>query len=134
MDRTPGSFIEEKSYSLAWHFRKSNPEMGAVRARELKENMLDLTANLNLMVLEGNKVIEIKSRGINKGRAALQWMNQQKWGFILALGDDWTDEDLFEALPDDSYSIKVGLGITNAQYYVSGYKEVRQILKNLIDS
>jgi trehalose 6-phosphate synthase/phosphatase len=134
VDRTPGSFIEEKSYSLAWHYRKTNPELGMVRARELREEMLHITANLDLMVLEGSKVIEVKSRGINKGRAAMQWMNERKWDFILAFGDDWTDEDLFEALPESAHTIKIGLGVTKARFYVTDYTDVRQILNLIVKS
>ena len=32
VDRTPGSFIEEKDFSLVWHYRKAMPELGSVRA------------------------------------------------------------------------------------------------------
>ena len=133
VDRTPGSFIEEKSFSLAWHYRKSNHELSAVRARELKDDLFDLTANLNLMILEGSKVIEIKNGSINKGRAALQWISKKDWDFILAVGDDWTDEDLFEVLPDSAYSIKVGLGISRAKFYLTNYSEVRKLVKKLVE-
>ena len=72
MDRTPGSHIEEKDYSLVWHFRNSDSELAAIRSRELKEDILHFTTNLGISVLEGNKVIEIKNAGINKGHAALR--------------------------------------------------------------
>ncbi len=132
VDRTPGSFIEEKSFSLAWHYRKSNHELSTVRARELKDDLFDLTANLNLMVLEGSKVIEIKNGSINKGLAALRWISKKNWDFILAIGDDWTDEDLFEVLPDSAYSIKVGVGISRAKFYFTNYSEVRKLVKKLV--
>ncbi len=102
MDRTPGSFIEEKEYSLVWHFRNSDPELASIRARELKESILSLTSNLGLGALEGNKVIEIKNAGINKGLAATKWIAKNTYDFILAAGDDWTDEDIFNVLPKDA--------------------------------
>jgi len=71
VDRTPGSFIEEKEFSLVWHYRSCDAELAAVRAKELKDVLLNLTANLNIGVMEGNKVIEIKNTNINKGRAVL---------------------------------------------------------------
>ncbi len=131
VDRTPASFIEEKSFSLAWHYRKADTELGPMRAIELKETLLGLTANLNLVILEGNKVIEVKNGGVNKGRAALFWTSNRTWDFIMAVGDDWTDEDLFEAIPKGGYSIKVGLGITKAKYYLHNHIEVREFLRSL---
>jgi trehalose 6-phosphate synthase/phosphatase len=130
-DRTPGSFIEEKDFSLVWHYRKADPELASMRARELKDELLQLTSNLNLGILEGSKVIEIKSVGIDKGRAALHWLSRRNWDFILAIGDDWTDEDLFEVLPDSAYSIKVGLSPSKAKFNLDSVKEVRVLIRDL---
>lgn len=130
--RTPGSFIEEKEYSLAWHYRKANPHLAALRASELKNALYQFIINLNLGVLDGNKVIEIKNSGINKGRAALKWIEKEKSvNFIMALGDDVTDEDLFYVLPASAYSIKVGMPPTHAKINVGSYREVRLLLKDL---
>lgn len=131
-DRTPGSFIEEKDFSLVWHYRKTDPKLASLRARELKDALLQLTANLNLGVLEGSKIIEIKSIGINKGRAALHWLSKGSWGFVLAIGDDWTDEDLFAVLPESAYSIKVGLSPSKAKFNLNSVWEVRSLIKGLV--
>lgn len=133
VNRTPGSVIEEKSFSMAWHYRKTDPELGHLRKEELKEALLGLTANLDLKVIEGNKVLEIKYNSIHKGRTANYWTSNKKLDFILAFGDDWTDEDLFEAMPRWAYSIKVGPGLSRARYYLSDYQEVRNLLKILCD-
>ncbi len=130
-DRTPGSIVEEKDFSLAWHFRKAEPGLAANRARELKEEILHFTANLGIGVLEGNKVIEIKNAGINKGNAALKWINHDDWDFILAAGDDRTDEDIFNVLPDEAYSIKVGLPPTMAKFSIDTVKEFRNVLADM---
>lgn len=132
MDRTPGSFIEEKDFSLVWHHRKAESELASVRARELKEALLHLTANLNLGVLEGSKVMEIKNIGINKGRAALRWLSKEQWDFMLAIGDDLTDEDMFAVLPESAYSIKVGLTPSKARFNIASQYEVRELLKEMI--
>ncbi len=131
-DRTPGSFIEEKEFSLAWHYRKAESELASERALELKEALLALTANLNVGVLEGSKVIEVKNRGINKGRAAMVWISKEKWDFILAIGDDLTDEDIFALLPDSAYSIRVGLGPTKARFNIPLQYGVTELLEELI--
>ena len=130
VDRTPGSFIEEKEFSLVWH-RSCDAELAAVRAKELKDVLLNLTANLNIGVMEGNKVIEIKNTNINKGRAALKWISKKQWDFILAIGDDLTDEDIFAVLPDTTYSIKVGLGSSHAKFYMESVDKVRALLKSI---
>ncbi|MBU0753781.1 MAG: bifunctional alpha,alpha-trehalose-phosphate synthase (UDP-forming)/trehalose-phosphatase, partial [Planctomycetes bacterium] len=129
VDRTPGAFIEEKEFSLVWHFRRGDPELNSVRAKELKETLLDLTANLRLDVLEGKKVIEIKNTGVNKGRAALRWIGNRHRDFILAIGDDWTDEDMFSVVDNNFFSIKVGLKPSLARYNVETVDDVRELLK-----
>ena len=122
---------EEKEFSLVWHYRKVDPEFGLVRVRELKDALLHLTANLSLEVSEGNKVIEIKNAGINKGRAVLRWITKKNWDFILAIGDDWTDEDMFAVLPESAYSIKVGLSPSQAKFNVNSWIDVRSLLEEL---
>lgn len=131
VDRTPKSFIEDKGFSLVWHYRKADPELSSLRVRELMDELINLTANLNLDVSEGKKVIEIKNAGINKGRAALRWISKEKWDFILSAGDDWTDEDVFEILPDTAYSIKVGLSPSKARFNLNTTKDVLLLLKEL---
>jgi trehalose 6-phosphate synthase/phosphatase len=133
-DRTPGSFVEEKDFSLAWHYRATEPTLGALRSKELKDNLLSSISNLNLEVLDGNKVIEIKSSIINKGRAAQKWLSKQQYTFILAIGDDNTDEDLFAALPKEAYSIKVGVTPSKARYSLFSQKEVLPLLWNCIEN
>jgi trehalose 6-phosphate synthase/phosphatase len=132
VDRTPGSFIEEKEFSLVWHYRKANPRLGELRARELINNLSNTIANLNLQVLEGNKVVEVKNTGINKGRAAFRWIARNKWDFILALGDDWTDEDTFKALPSTAWSIKVGFGASAARFSLSSPSKATSLLKKMV--
>jgi len=131
VDRTPGSFVEEKNFSLVWHYRKTDPELGLNRAIELKDELTSLVANLNLEILEGNKVIEIKNRGINKGRAAQKVLQLNPAEKIVAIGDDWTDEYLFSAIPSEAVTIKVGMANTLAGYKVENYEEVRDFLKRI---
>jgi len=132
-DRTPRSFIEQKNYSLVWHYRDADPDLGEMRAWELKEDMKEMTTNLNLEIMDGDKVIEIKNSGINKGRAALNKIGDQKFDFILAIGDDWTDEYTFGAMPDEAFTIKVGTKTTKAKYYVDSVDDVRNLLKGLLE-
>ncbi|MGI6502672.1 MAG: trehalose-phosphatase [Candidatus Methanoculleus thermohydrogenotrophicum] len=131
-DRTPGAFIEEKDYSLVWHYRRTEPMLGAQRAKDLKDDLLHLTSNLNVGVMEGNKVIEIKNTVVNKGRAALNWVSRHAWDFILAIGDDRTDEDLFAVMPPEAYSIKIGLAPSKARFNLITQRDVVPLLRRCI--
>lgn len=131
VDQTPKSFIEEKNFSLVWHYRKSDPDLGIQRAWELKEQLRGLTANLNLEIMDGDKVLEIKYSGVNKGRAAQMKLAQDHFDFILAIGDDWTDEYTFEAMPPEAFTIKVGTKTTKAGLYVESVEDVRNLLSIL---
>jgi len=133
VDRTPGTFIEEKNYSLVWHYRKAEPEQGDLRANELKDELRNMIANHNLEIMEGNKVIEIKAGGINKGVAAVRFLKDQNFDCILAIGDDWTDEYMFRELPESAITIKVGLKNTAADYKVESVNSVRTLLRSLIE-
>jgi trehalose 6-phosphate synthase/phosphatase len=133
-DRTPGTFIEEKSYSLVWHYRKADEGLGELRATELTNNLRYLVADQGLQLLHGNKVIEIKSSEINKGKAVNMWMQENNPDMTIAIGDDYTDEDIFKALPENAITIKVGSHISAAKYYVNRHMEVRRLLKALISS
>ncbi|WP_294818514.1 bifunctional alpha,alpha-trehalose-phosphate synthase (UDP-forming)/trehalose-phosphatase [uncultured Flavobacterium sp.] len=126
-DRTPGAFIEEKDYSLAWHYRRSDAGLAGIRAMELRHVLTGLTANNGLSVLEGNKVLEIKSSTVNKGKAAARLLAARHYDFVLAMGDDWTDEYMFEEMPDSAFTVKVGLQKTVANYYIP-HQEVRSLL------
>jgi len=132
-DRTPGAQIEEKEYSLVWHYRRVEPALAAQRATELKETLRHYTANLALEVREGSRVIEIKSTGVDKGRAAGHWLDQQEWPFILAIGDDWTDEDTFRALPAFAFSIRARLAPSEARFNLKNVREVRELLQELAE-
>jgi len=133
VNRTPGSFIEEKEFSLVWHYRKVDHRLGDMRARELANDLLNLTANLNLQVLEGSKVVEVKNAGINKGRAALHWISTGTWDFILAIGDDLTDEDIFKVLPATAWSIKVRFSASTARFNLNFPSQVRSLLKEMLE-
>lgn len=133
VNKTPGSFIEEKDYSLVWHYRKVETGLGELRAREIISHLKYLAVNMNLQVLEGNKVVEIKNIEVNKGKATAKWVHRVKPDFILAIGDDWTDEDTFKALPEEAYSVKVGDIHSAAKYSVKDHTQVRKLLRSLTD-
>lgn len=131
VDRLPGALLEEKEFSLAWHYRRADVEQASRRARELLDALAGFTRNIDVQVLEGNKVLEVRNTGVSKGTAAAEWLGGLGADFILAIGDDWTDEDLFRALPPTAYSVRVGLANTAARYYLTNHTAVRRVLREL---
>jgi trehalose 6-phosphate synthase/phosphatase len=133
VDRLPGAILEEKEFSLAWHYRRADPEQASLRAKELLDDLAGYTRNIDVQVLEGNKVIEVRNTGVSKGTAAMEWLTSHAPDFILGIGDDWTDEDLFRALPAAAYSVRVGLANTSARYFLNNHTAVRKLLRELCE-
>ncbi len=134
VDRTPGASMEEKDFSLAWHYRNSEPELATVRMAELRETLITLTNNLELSVLDGNRVLEVKPAHVHKGRIVHHFLEHIPSDMVVAIGDDATDEYMFQALPPQAISIKVGVGTTVAEYSIPGVEQVRQFLHALCES
>lgn len=131
VDQVPGSLIEEKDFSLAWHYRQVEPELGQLKAGELARALEQAVGGMGVEVLQGNKVIEVRNPAFNKGSAARRMLDADSFDFALAVGDDWTDEDLFRALPAWAFSVKVGLTPTAARAHVSSSDEVLLLLDQL---
>ena len=130
-DRTPGSLVEEKDFSLVWHYRRAEPALADVRTHELRDALVNMTENMDVGVFEGSKILEVRKHGINKGRAAESLMEQERWDFLLAAGDDYTDEEMFAVMPKTAYSIKVGSSISKARFNVDKVQNIRTLLKTL---
>ncbi|HEX7632916.1 MAG TPA: bifunctional alpha,alpha-trehalose-phosphate synthase (UDP-forming)/trehalose-phosphatase [Candidatus Saccharimonadales bacterium] len=127
---TPGARVEEKSHSLVWHYRASPPYYAQKYAVIIKRALKPILKNYGLQLFQGNKILEIKDPRISKGVAVDSWLKRD-YDLIFALGDDFTDEELFEALPDTAYSIKIGRGLTAARFRLNSYQEVRKLLRKL---
>lgn len=128
--RTPGAFVEEKEYSLVWHHRKSPEFYAQKNVTILRRIMPPLLRPLGLGIYHGNMILEIKSPMANKGVTAKAFI-KKKHDFILAIGDDYTDEDMFAALPETAYTVKVGRGKTLAKYRLNSVDEVHDVLQLL---
>ncbi len=131
VDRTPGSFMEEKNYSLAWHYRKTDPGLAEIRMHELMEQLSHSITGKSLQIMEGNKVLEVKNDEINKGKATLKLIENNSYDFMLAIGDDFTDEDTFKALPSTAITLKVGFTETAAKYNIKSVESVISLLQKM---
>ncbi|HER10049.1 MAG TPA: bifunctional alpha,alpha-trehalose-phosphate synthase (UDP-forming)/trehalose-phosphatase [Bacteroides sp.] len=131
VDRTPGSYLEEMNNVLSWHFEKADPDHGIIRARDLKDELTARILNTELQIVEGRNVIEIKPSSMNKGIAALDVITGKNYDFIMAVGDDWTDETMFELLPERAVTLRVGMKKTIARYNCESYRDVRKLLNQM---
>jgi trehalose 6-phosphate synthase/phosphatase len=127
------SFIEDKHFSLAWHYRNAGKNIGFVYSRELIKMAESFADSYELKILDGNKVVEIMHRGIGKGIAVKQIMAKKEFNFVLSIGDDVTDEEIFDLLLTDSnaVTIKVGDGRSLAKYNFNSVGDVVLFLNNL---
>ena len=130
-DRTPGTFIEEKQNSLVWHYRKTDPELASGRVVEIKTVLSSLISD-ELTILDMDKALEVVDRQVNKGSAVFEINNQNAHDFILCIGDDVTDENMFISLPDHAHTIKVGRKPTSAKYYIENVTQVKKLLSSIV--
>ncbi len=131
-DRCPGAFVEEKIFSLAWHYRNVEPDTGQIKARELMAVLHTYLENTNTSVLSGNKVVEVKPASINKGNAIKQVFTLTDYECCIAIGDDKTDEDMFLVVNErGGDTFKVGKGSSTARYRFETITQTTSFLHQL---
>jgi trehalose 6-phosphate synthase/phosphatase len=107
-DKTPRSSLEIKKTALVWHFRKVDPWLSAIRSQQLIDALISPCSRHNLHIVKGNKIIEVKYPDCTKGSEVQRLLAGKSYDFVMAIGDDTTDEDMFNALPENSIAIKIG--------------------------
>lgn len=131
-ERTAGAEIEEKDFSIVWHYRNVPTELAYVRNLNLKRDLQTVLAGTDAQVYSGEKIIEIKPRSISKGFVAEDIVKDFEPDFILCAGDDYTDEDMFQVLPENAFTIKVGPGYSDAHYQVPDVQSLVRILQQMM--
>ncbi len=145
----PGTSLEDKRYSLTFHFRGMDFE----RLPDLTSRVMEITDDDALLTAFGKAVINIVPAGAHdKGDAALEIVRDiagepaAAGTSILFAGDDVTDEDAFRALENIPGAVTVRVGSsggsttssaaveTTARYAVSGTAAVHRLLKLLVEA
>ncbi len=130
--RCTGSFIEEKAGSLAWHYRNADSDFAQLRLHELRDDLSEIIRHKTTFdILEGSKVLEVKSGRYDKGQAALLLLANNDYDFIFATGDDKTDEDLFRTLPETALTIKIGTIPSYARFNLTDIPSLLKLLNQL---
>jgi trehalose 6-phosphate synthase/phosphatase len=131
---TPGSFVEEKSAGLTWHYALAEREFGPAQALELRVHLLELLSNVPVQVVAGEHVVEVRAQGVNKGWIVAMTLASESQGALpVAIGDDATDEDLFAAVPEDGIAIHVGPSRSRAGWRIPDSASVRTLLEQVLD-
>lgn len=130
-ERCPGALVQEKGSSLAWHYRGAERALGFLRSRQLIERLNALASELGFRVAEGDKVVEARPLGADKGTAVSSLPFVHHADFILALGDDRTDEDMFRALPTHAFSVCIGARPSLARFNLSDQQDVLPFLRRI---
>jgi len=127
--RAPGARLEEKSASLAWHYRLVEPATGELQASALKRDLEQRLTGRPLEVIEGHKVVEVRQTAVDKGTVVREIVARAPEGaVVVAIGDDRTDEDMFAALPPGGVAIRVGGGDSSAPFRLDSPMAVRALL------
>lgn len=128
--KTPGAHVEEKEAALVWHYRRGNQYYTHKHLVALKRLLWRLAKKYPIVIEQGNMILEVRLSGVHKGSAALELLTDTT-DFVLAIGDDATDEDMFEHLPIWAHTIKVGRGRTKARYRLKNVESVHELLTKL---
>lgn len=131
--KTPRSKLEIKETALVFHYRDVDIWLAELRVTQLISALINPCSRLNLQIMKGNKIVEIKSSEYNKGSEALRLLEQSDFDFVMAIGDDTTDEEMFMALPADVVTIKVGKTSNAAQYTIPKQSQTIDFLNRLTD-
>jgi trehalose 6-phosphate synthase/phosphatase len=128
-----GAFIEQKTHSVALHYRTVDKDLVEKLKTEVIKELLMLDLNYEFHVIQGNMVIEVKGIGIDKGSFARGIINENNYEFILAIGDDATDEDMFDTLYENknAFTVKVGITPTKARCNLINVNNVISFLEQL---
>ncbi len=130
-DRLPGSYIEEKEYSVSWHYHKADIWQASFLSMEVSDYLLSMVTNMGLQVLHGRQAIEVSNNGVNKGELAMHWLSRKSYDFVLCLGSGWLDEMLFQTMPEHAWTIGVEMMKTDARYVLKKQEEVIELLRLL---
>jgi trehalose 6-phosphate synthase/phosphatase len=129
-DQTPGAMAEHKEVAEVWHYRGASPYHTQKNLVILRRLLRPIARKHALAVRDGQKILEVKPLEAHKGRISQEWLIHDH-DFVLCIGDDYTDEDMFAAVPPESYTIKVGRGRTAANYRLSSVTAVHSLLRKL---
>lgn len=149
-ESTDGSSIEVKESALVWQYRDADQGFGSLQAKEMLEHLESVLANEPVAVKSGHYIVEVKPQGVSKGYVSEKiFSSMDEEGkpvdFVLCIGDDRSDEDMFEAIGNAMlknllcgdalvFACTVGQKPSKAKYYLDDTMEVTSMLESLAEA
>ncbi|KAJ0800256.1 putative alpha,alpha-trehalose-phosphate synthase (UDP-forming), Trehalose-phosphatase [Helianthus annuus] len=142
-EATDGSFIEPKESALVWHHAEADPDFGTWQAKELLDHLESVLANEPVIVKRGQQIVEVNPQGVSKGvvvdrLVTTMQSNRRPPDFVLCIGDDQSDEDMFEKISSsvgsgiaEVFACTVGQKPSMAKYYLDDTVDVIKMLHGL---
>ncbi|CAH9146433.1 unnamed protein product [Cuscuta epithymum] len=146
-ETTDGSAIEDRETSMVWCYEDADPDFGSCQAKELLDHLESVLANEPVTVKSGQNTVEVKPQGVSKGLVAkriLSLMQERAMApdFVLCIGDDQSDEDMFEVIMNsvsipsmapgaEVFACTVGKKPSKAKYYVDDTVEIVRLMQGL---
>ncbi|CAK9173417.1 unnamed protein product [Ilex paraguariensis] len=146
-ETTDGSAIDTRESALVWNYQHADPDFGLCQAKELLDHLESVLANEPVSVKSSQHIVEVKPQGVNKGLVAerlLATMKQKGMlpDFVLCIGDDRSDEDMFEVIMGamasgclspvaEVFACTVGQKPSRAKYYLEDTNEILRMLQGL---
>ncbi|XVF34293.1 hypothetical protein REPUB_Repub18cG0047000 [Reevesia pubescens] len=150
MEATDGSSIENKESAMVWHHQEADPDFGLFQAKELHDHLENVLANEPVVVKRGQQIVEVKPQGLSKGIVVENLISTMRSrgkspDFLLCIGDDRSDEDMFESIARSSanptlpaiaeiFACTVGQKPSMAKYFVDDIVDVIGLLRGIAEA
>ena len=126
--RYPGTMLEQKPASVAFHTRNAAPEIVPDAVAEVAAIA---SSDTDLSLRHGKQVVELGVMQTSKGGALDTLRANLSSSGVMFLGDEETDEDAFATLGGPDIGVKVGEGDTIAEFRIDGPTDVARLLSQL---
>jgi trehalose 6-phosphate phosphatase len=125
-----GVSVEDKSYSLSFHYRNAGRKDDA---RALVFHVLAELSPPPRIVLGKAVVNVVPAAAPHKGAALLELMYQLNCTAALYIGDDDTDEDVFSLPGTRILTVRIGKNrISAARFFLKRQSEITEVLRSLV--
>ena len=149
LERCEGSCLDVKESSIVWQYTDCDQELGKQYASAMTSELENIIKKYCLKIVNGKGYLEIIGKNIHKGyfvgyKIKEYIKNRKALDFILCIGDDTSDEKMFNYLLKKKedikkyckkvkfYGITVGKKPSKAQFYLEKPKNVQELITGFV--